>query len=40
MDDTMLNEKDITFNKQFWETVKPLLSDKTKSNEKITFGGR
>ena len=24
-------------NKQFWRTVKPLFSDKTKSNEKITL---
>ena len=24
-------------NKQFWRTVKPLLSDKTKWNEKITL---
>ena len=24
-------------NKQFWRTVKPLLSDKSKSNEKITL---
>ena len=23
--------------KQFWRTVKPLLSDKSKSNEKITL---
>ena len=33
-----LNVKDIVDNKQFWRTVKPLFSDKTKSNEKITFG--
>ena len=32
-----LNQKDITDNKQFWRTVKPLLSDKSKSNEKITL---
>ena len=32
-----LNEKDIVDNKQFWRTVKPLFSDKTKSNEKITL---
>ena len=32
-----LNEKDLTDNKQFWRTVKPLLSDKIKSSEKITF---
>ena len=29
-----LNEKDLTDNKQFWRTVKPLLSDKIKSSEK------
>ena len=28
---------DISDNKQFWRTVKPLLSDKLKSNEKITL---
>ena len=32
-----LNYKDIANNKQFWRTVKPLLSDKSKSNEKITL---
>ena len=32
-----LNQKDITDNKQFWRTVKPLLSDKSKLNEKITL---
>ena len=32
-----LNQKDIDDNKQFWRTVKPLLSDKSKSNEKITL---
>ena len=32
-----LNQKDIADNKQFWRTVKPLLSDKSKSNEKITL---
>ena len=32
-----LNEKDLIDNKQFWGTVKPLLSDKIKSSEKITF---
>ena len=31
------NVKDIFDNKQFWRTVKPLFSDKTKSNEKITL---
>ena len=32
-----LNVKDIVDNKQFWRIVKPLFSDKTKSNEKITL---
>ena len=32
-----LNEQDLTDNKQFWRTVKPLLSDKIKSSEKITL---
>ena len=32
-----LNVKDIVDNKQFCRTVKPLLSDKTKSNDKITL---
>ena len=32
-----LNEKDLIDNKQFWRTVKPLLSDKIKSSEKITL---
>ena len=33
-----LNEKYLTNNnKQFWRTVKPLLSDKIKSSEKITL---
>ena len=32
-----MNEKDLTDNKQFWRTVKPLLSDKIKSPEKITL---
>ena len=32
-----LNKKDLTGNKQFWRTVKPLLSDKIKSSEKITL---
>ena len=31
-----LNEKDVADNKQFWRPVKPLLSDKVKSSEKIT----
>ena len=34
-----LNEKDVTDNKQFWRTVKPLLSDKLKSSGKITVEG-
>ena len=32
-----LNHKEIAENKQFWRTVKPLLSDKSKSNEEITL---
>ena len=32
-----LNVKDIVDNKQFWRTVKHLLSDQTKSNEQITL---
>ena len=32
-----MNVKDIVDNKQFWRTVKPLFSEKTKSNEKITL---
>ena len=32
-----LKQKDIADNKQFWRTVKPLLSDKPKSNEKTTL---
>ena len=32
-----LNVKDIVDNKQSWRTVKPLFSDKTKSNENITL---
>ena len=32
-----MNVKYIVDNKQFWRTVKPLFSDKTKSNEKITL---
>ena len=32
-----LNEKDLTDNKQFWRTIKPLLSDIIKSSEKITL---
>ena len=32
-----LNEKDVADNKQFWRAVKPLLSDKIKSSEKIAL---
>ena len=32
-----INEMDVADNKQFWRTVKPLLSDKVKSPEKITL---
>ena len=32
-----LNEKDTIDNKTFWQTVKPLLSEKLKSREKITL---
>ena len=32
-----MNEKYLTDNKQFWRTVKPLLSDKIKSSKKITL---
>ena len=32
-----LNEKDVADNKQFWRIVKPVLSDKVKSSEKITL---
>ena len=32
-----LNEKDIIDNKKFWQTVKPFLSEKLKSREKITL---
>ena len=30
-----LNEKDITDNNKFWQTIKPFLLEKTKSREKI-----
>ena len=30
-----LNEKDITDNKKFWETVKPFLSDKSINSDKV-----
>ena len=32
-----MNEKDLTDSKQFWRTVKLLLSDKIKPSEKITL---
>ena len=32
-----LNEKDVPDNRQFWREVKPLLSDKIKSSDKITL---
>ena len=32
-----LNEEDITDNKNFWQTTKPFLSEKTKSRGKITL---
>ena len=32
-----LNEKNIADNKNFWQTVKPFLSEKNKSREKITL---
>ena len=32
-----MNDKNLTNNKQFWRTVKPLLSDQIKSSEKITL---
>ena len=31
------NEKNVTDNKKFWKTVKPLLSDKSVSREKINL---
>ena len=33
-----LNEKNICDNRNFWEVVKPLLSNKIVFNEKITLG--
>ena len=30
-----LNQKDVADNKKFWKTVKPLLSDKIRSNKKL-----
>ena len=32
-----LNEKNITDNRKFWQIVKPFLSEKIKSREKITL---
>ena len=32
-----LNKKDVADYKQFWRTVKPLLSDNVESSEKITL---
>ena len=32
-----LNEKGITENKNFWQTIKPFLSEKTKLREKKTL---
>ena len=32
-----MNEKDLTDNKQFWRTVKSLLSDKIRLFEKVTL---
>ena len=32
-----LDEKNVTDNKKFWKTVKPLLSDKPVSTEKINL---
>ena len=32
-----LNEKNVVDNKKIWKTVKPLLFDKLKSNEKMTL---
>ena len=32
-----LDEKNVTDNKTFWKTMKPFLSDKTVSREKITL---
>ena len=32
-----LDEKKVCYNKKFWSVVKPLLSNKVVSNEKITL---
>ena len=34
-----LNEKQITDNKRFWKTVKPFLSNKVQSSERINLTG-
>ena len=33
----ILDVKDITDNKKFWKTIKPLFSDKSKSRRTITL---
>ena len=33
-----INEKDISDNRKFWQTVKPFISDKIKSKESIILG--
>ena len=32
-----INEKDITYNRKFWQTVRTFLSDKVKSKVPIIF---
>ena len=32
-----MDEKEITYNKNFWKTIKPLLSDKSLNSDKIHF---
>ena len=32
-----LNKKDITVKKKLWQTIKPFVSEKTKSRKKITL---
>ena len=34
---TKLNEKNVTDNRNFWQTVKPFLPKENKSREKITL---
>ena len=34
-----LNEKGVVVNKQFWRTIKPLLSDRTKSSDIMLVEG-